>query len=324
LKSVVILILKIPLGEPMLLISLFSLLFFTIPTANSQDIEITPELIDRLRDTYPVNLTEILTQLNLTRYRYKSPSEFLLANPFFPTTKKKLDSRDKLLTINGIQNYKDRRKNTVEFFQQSIIHEWSNRTPAKIRESEVCGVRFLDERKRAYEMRSFFSREEAEVTGFFVTHQYHCGACSNLKDLSVYLEKRDLAEPGRKCAAQLTLRKSKKCYQEEIGFSEACSEVWAYNAKNTKKVCLNTCIKEYGLINILKKQFPNEYVNTDGTLKDCILCDELNSVPGYRYCSGLTRRGAGIEAAIAREPGEMYYIDYRKYYTLFELEQPEI
>ena len=63
-------------------------------------------------------------------------------------------------------------------------------------------------------------------------------------------------------------------------------------------------------------------MNPDGTLRDCILCDELNSVPGYRYASGLTRRGAGIEAAIERPLDEMYSIDYRQYYTLFGLDIP--
>ena len=38
-----------------------------------------------------------------------------------------------------------------------------------------------------YQLANFTSKEESEEQGFTVTHAGHCGACSSLQDLGVYI-----------------------------------------------------------------------------------------------------------------------------------------
>ena len=38
-----------------------------------------------------------------------------------------------------------------------------------------------------YHLANFTSKEESEANGFTVTHAGHCGACSSLQDLGVYI-----------------------------------------------------------------------------------------------------------------------------------------
>lgn len=102
--------------------------------------------------------------------------------------------------------------------------------------------------------------------------------------------------------------------------SPRCAEVWAHNAIATRKNCQKICIKEYGLINLLLGRFPDDYTNPDGSLKPCILCDELKSGGAYRYASGRTRRSSGIISGIDRGTGEIYPIDFKNYYNLFDLD----
>lgn len=169
----------------------------------------------------------------------------------------------------------------------------------------VCALKYTDDTKQNYQIEHFPSREEAETQGYTVTHQGKCGACSNLQDLAIYLE-RDLTQPVRKCGMWnvITHSKVKKCLLK-IGFSEQCAEVWTWNTLNTYHECFWTCIYSW---------IKNEPLNKpDGSLNDCIQCDEDISGPIFKYESGRTRRNSGIRSEIDR-PGDQVYNITHCYY----------
>ena len=63
----------------------------------------------------------------------------------------------------------------------------------------VCTIKYASNSDRIdYELRQFSNKQEAERNGYIVTHQGKCGACSNLKDLAVYLRSPDLTDPIRR------------------------------------------------------------------------------------------------------------------------------
>merc|ERR1711962_142702 len=56
----------------------------------------------------------------------------------------------------------------------------------------VCSMKWSEERDPStnhlkYHLANFTTKEESEANGFTVTHAGHCGACSSLQDLGVYI-----------------------------------------------------------------------------------------------------------------------------------------
>ena len=292
-------------------------------SAFAQNVKITPELIKKFKDSTPINMEEVIQDLELKRWHKNNPKVYKLNNPFYPMTRVQADKVILPPVINGQKAYIDHGDGTVSFYHQKKVYEWFNQTPKHIRDARVCGVKFVDQQKEKYHLQTFNNKEEALKAGYIVTHQNHCGACSALFDLGILLEKRNMVEDGRRCAKRLSLKGSKKCHVKKIELTEYCSEAWAYNATATRNRCMKTCIKEYGLINMILGKFPDVYTNPDGSLKPCILCDELKSGPGYAYATGRTRRSSGIISAIDRAEEELYHLDYRAYYQLFDLEVPK-
>jgi hypothetical protein len=298
------------------------ILFFYSFTTLAQKTPISKELIQRLHNTELLNNQEVLKNLNLPRKGLHSPKNFKLTNPYEPYASRRIASDDNLIEINGITNYKDKIGHKVKFYQQEVVHQWFNVQSVEERKSEYCAFKFVDTKKKRYVLQTFESANAALGEGFTVTHQYHCGGCSSLKDLAVYLDKLNLTEPARICSKKLDIQKVKECYMEKIGFSETCAESWAYNSRNTRKSCIGICVKDYGLINLMMNRYPPDLTNPDGSLKPCLQCDELRSVPGYLYSAGRSRRGSGIIADIERDPEDIYHIDYKIYYDLFDLMVP--
>jgi hypothetical protein len=288
----------------------------------AQNVKITPELIKRLKQTTPTNMDQIVHDLGLKKHK-RHPRAYKIANPYKPMTRVNSDDVTLPPAINGQTAYKDHEDGTVSFYHQQRVYEWYNLKSDEERNREVCGVKFTNQSKSKYHMKSFSNEADAIRSGYIVTHQFHCGACSSLHDLAIYLEKRNMVNDGRKCAKKFIPKVSKKCHIKRIGLSEYCAEVWAYNAMATRQRCMKTCIKEYGLFNMLFNKFPDIYVNPDGSLKPCILCDELKSGGGYRYGSGRTRRSSGIISAIDRGDEEVYPIDFKNYYQAFNLDIPQ-
>jgi hypothetical protein len=294
---------------------LLLLSFMQLPVY-AQNVPITSELIQRLKATEAVNMDQVIANLNLKGTKRRG---FTSLNPYRPYTRVSQSEIDLPGPINGQTGYWKHKDGTVTFPHQQVVYEWFNKLPKDVRDSEVCAFKFIDKKKTQYQLKSFASKAQALSSGYIVTHQFHCGACSSLKDLAMYLEKRNMVNDSRRCAKRLSPLKSKKCHQKKIGFSNYCAEVWAYNANATRKNCMKTCVKEYGLINLLRGIYPDTYVNADGTLKPCILCDELKSGGGFHYMSGRTRRSSGIISAINRGDEEVYPLDYQTYYQEFDL-----
>ena len=93
---------------------------------------------------------------------------------------------------------------------------------------------------------------------------------------------------------------------KNIGFSDECSKIWQYNIKNTRSKCFQPCIIAWITDAPLN--------NPDGSLNDCIQCDEDISGPNFKYFSGRTRRNSGIPSAIHRPPESVYNMTHCFWY----------
>jgi hypothetical protein len=171
-------------------------------------------------------------------------------------------------------------------------------------EEAVCAVKYAEDRIH-YVIATFDSEDAAEESGFIVTHKGHCGTCSTLQDLATYLYHPDLTTPVRRCSALVWFKPwSIRCL-ESLGFTSECSETWYYNAQNTAKDCFRPCIDAW-----LKG---DPFNNPDGSLNDCLACDEEFSGPVFKYVAGRTRRNSGIRSAIDRPDEDIYPIIHDYY-----------
>ena len=91
-----------------------------------------------------------------------------------------------------------------------------------------------------------------------------------------------------------------------LGFSDECVSIWIFNIHNTKDVCFEVCLKSWA------DGEPNN--KPDGSLNDCLQCDEDNSGPNFKYFSGRTRRNSGIPSAILRPPSQTYNMSHCYWY----------
>ncbi|CAF1130014.1 unnamed protein product, partial [Brachionus calyciflorus] len=156
----------------------------------------------------------------------------------------------------------------------------------------VCAIKYSDFNKIKYEIKNFDNSSIAIKNDFIITHQGRCGACSTLNDLAIYLSI-NLTVPTRQCGMLATFSESKglKCLKD-IGFSDHCAQIWLFNTKNTRKHCFMVCLVSW----ILNEPFTNK----DGSLNECLQCDENQSGPIFKYFSGRTRRNSGIRSEIDR------------------------
>jgi len=85
----------------------------------------------------------------------------------------------------------------------------------------------------------------------------------------------DLTRPVRKCGIEhfLSHNNLRKCIKN-LGFTDACTEVWLWNTLNTKKNC--------GFICIISLILGRPYV-INGQLNKCLQCDEDISGPIFKY-----------------------------------------
>ena len=166
--------------------------------------------------------------------------------------------------------------------------------------TSVCAIRYTDASRSRYEIRHFPDKPTAEGNGFIVTHQGKCGACSNLKDLAVYLE-RNLTNVVRSCGLKIFDRFVTNCLAD-LGFTPQCVDIWKYNVYNTKRDCFGVCIWAW----ITGE--PNN--NPDGSLNSCLQCDEDKSGPVFKYFAGRTRRNSGIRSAIDRPTDQVYEMNH--------------
>ena len=90
--------------------------------------------------------------------------------------------------------------------------------------------------------RNFTNIEESDAEGYTVTHAGHCGACSTLQDLGVYI-RQNLTDSTRMCGFLGTVSPTlmRDCLMS-LGFSLPCITIWEWNILNTKAQCFQVII----------------------------------------------------------------------------------
>lgn len=135
-----------------------------------------------------------------------------------------------------------------------------------------------------------------------LTHFGPCGLCSSLQDLSVYVANVDLTTPVRACgfmAVNESEEASLECIRE-LGFTDPCAQIWFYNTRKTREACFGECL--VGLF--------ESYHRQDGSLNDCLRCDEEMSGPIFKAVAGRTRRNSGLATAICRPCGTVRAVEH--------------
>ncbi len=149
-----------------------------------------------------------------------------------------------------------------------------------------------------YTLVTYASQDEAAAAGAKVTHFGHCGVCSTLANLAVYMRNDDLVAPVRACGVAPMAadggNADVSCLMQ-LGFDLPCAQAWAYDTANTRVACLSPC-----LANVTAG-----YNEPDGALNPCIQCDEDESGPVFKAVAGRTRRNSGIPNAICRPCSEV-------------------
>lgn len=167
---------------------------------------------------------------------------------------------------------------------------------------KVCGLIWDKINKDAYTLETYDSVEAAELAKARITHGGACGHCSSLQSLAVYIYQTDLATPVKQCTYDSIIHGDDylmECLQK-LGFDGNCAKIWMYNGKHTKKVCMTTCLTLQNA----------PYHNQDGSLNNCIQCDEDKSGPVFRAVSGRTRRNSGLPTALCRPCNTISTIDH--------------
>lgn len=198
---------------------------------------------------------------------------------------------------------------TFESFDDATLSAWENAThlnpPEEIEvdpyaeaapeiRDEVCGVVFEE---GGYRTQTYGSVGLAERARAIITHFGPCGACSSLSNLAVYARNPDLTQPVRQCGVE-GISGGKDANIEclmDIGFDLPCAQIWFYNTRHTREECLDVC---FALLD-------EPYHEPDGSLNECLLCDERESGPVFKAIAGRTRRNTGLASALCRPCAEV-------------------
>jgi hypothetical protein len=170
--------------------------------------------------------------------------------------------------------------------------------PAPPPPDEVCAVHAEGE---GYRLQTWPDPEQAAEAGGLVTHGGACGACSTLEDLAVYAEYPDLTGPVRACGLSAfgDLPTLESCLSD-LGFTPACTRIWAFNVLHTQQACGATCL---ALLDA-------PYHEPDGALNACLQCDEDLSGPIFKAEAGRTRRNTGLPNALCRPCAEVWRVEH--------------
>jgi len=164
----------------------------------------------------------------------------------------------------------------------------------------VCAVKVIDLNAKLYTLENYITPDAALADGAILTHYDACGKCSTLKDFAVYAENIDIGADVRQCILDNLSAPFEDLVQciEGLGFTKPCAQIWAYNAKNTQAECLGICLAD------------TVYNKPDGSLSDCLQCDETKSGPVFKVVAGRTRRNTGIASSICRFCEEVQVVEH--------------
>lgn len=202
-------------------------------------------------------------------------------------------------------------------FVASLVSDWTLESPYAPLTSDpyasqappddppdtVCGVLPTGAAvtPRTYQLVTYSSETAALAAGARPTHFGHCGVCSTLENLAVYMRENDLTAPVRDCgiSAGGDFAANVACLRG-LGFDLPCAQVWAYNTAHTRSVCLTPCLSALSA----------PYHLPDGRLNDCILCDEEKSGATFKAVAGRTRRNSGLPNALCRPCSEVRPLEH--------------
>jgi hypothetical protein len=185
----------------------------------------------------------------------------------------------------------------LEPFPELTSDPYQNPAPAPGPVDEVCAVVPNAKGSHDYRLSRYDNSELAIADGAIVTHYGACGLCSTLADLSVYMRNGDLTTPVRDCGIKYLkgpIDAHVQCLQD-LGFTKPCAEIWYYNTLHTRAVCELPCFSTLG----------KPYQLEDGSLNECLQCDEDQSGPIFKAVAGRTRRNTGIASALCRPCSEV-------------------
>jgi hypothetical protein len=191
----------------------------------------------------------------------------------------------------------------LEPFAELTSDPYTMPAPAPGPVGEVCAVVPTASGSREYRLRSYDNAELALAEGALVTHGGACGLCSTLADLAVYMRELDLTTPVRDCGIKNLsgpLETHVQCLQD-LGFTKSCAQIWYYNTVHTRAECELPCFSTLG----------KPYQLEDGSLNECLQCDEEKSGPIFKAIAGRTRRNTGIASALCRPCSEVQPLVHR-------------
>lgn len=172
-------------------------------------------------------------------------------------------------------------------------------TPLAPDDNAVCAV-VREGSTTRYRVADYPSAEAAITAGAVPTHFGRCGMCSSLADLAVYMEQPDLTEPVRTCGLMGGGMDEHLACLRALGFTEPCAQIWYYNTLHTRQKCLEPCILALG----------KPYHLPDGTLNECLLCDEVQSGDVFKAVAGRTRRNTGVASSMCRPCSEVQLLEH--------------
>jgi hypothetical protein len=176
----------------------------------------------------------------------------------------------------------------AEPFAELTSDPYGEPAPAEPPAGTVCGVITGDD--GTYRVDTFASSDAARAAGATPSHTGACGLCSTLADLAVYMRYPDLTEPVRACGLDSGDEAELRACLEALGFTPPCAQIWAFNTLHTRDACILPCLAALDA----------PYHLPDGTLNDCLICDEVESGAVFKAVAGRTRRNTGIASAMCR------------------------
>lgn len=191
----------------------------------------------------------------------------------------------------------------LEPFSELTADPYLSPAPTPGPMTTVCAVVSNAPGSREYRLRSYEHSDLAATDGAIVTHYGACGLCSTLADLSVYMRELDLTTPVRDCGIKYLSGPADAHVQclQDLGFTKPCAQIWYYNTVHTREVCELPCFSTLG----------KPYQLEDGSLNECLQCDEDKSGPIFKAIAGRTRRNTGIASALCRPCSEVQPLMHR-------------
>ncbi|CAF0842301.1 unnamed protein product [Didymodactylos carnosus] len=140
------------------------------------------------------------------------------------------------------------------------------------------------------------TQEAACTNGTYPLHGGYCGACSSHQDINIFnITRNNMTNIATKCAVKYVLfgkNSAIRCMNKTVALSIECTECWVENMGCDAAHCMTKCAIDRILhVNNTKP---------DGSLNDCLACDEGYCGKPFIVCSGANRRRSGIMSDIDR------------------------